>query len=284
MTGETVASIRPGVGNEITREPLGVIGLITPWNFPIAIPAWKVAPTLAHGNCVILKPAETAPGSPWARSEILSRCGLPPGVFNLVTGKGRVVGQAMTDHPGIDAISFTGSVPTGRSIAASPMKKIQLEMGGKNPLVALDDADLDQAVQVALNGALVKTGQRCTASSRLIVTDAIHDRFVAALGQAMAGLTVGHALDPATQIGRVADAGQLDTNLRYIGLGQAQGAHLAYGGALLNVEPHDARPLPATRAVHRHNTRHDHRARRDFRPRRLRDPGARLSTGVAGCQ
>jgi len=239
LTGETLASIRPGVGIEITREPLGVIGLITPWNFPIAIPAWKIAPALAHGNCVILKPADIATASAWALTEILSRSGLPPGVFNLVMGKGRVVGQAMTEQPGIDAISFTGSVPTGRGIAAaciasSPMKKVQLEMGGKNPLVVLDDADLDVAVQVALNGAFFQTGQRCTASSRLIVTDGIHDRFVTALTKAMAGLNVGNALETSTQIGPVADVAQLETNLRYIGLGQSEGAHLAFGGGLLN--------------------------------------------------
>lgn len=243
LTGETLASTRPGVGVDVTREPVGVIGLITPWNFPMAIPAWKIAPALAYGNCVILKPAEIASACAWELTKILSDCGLPAGVFNLVMGKGKIVGEALVNHPGIDAISFTGSVDTGRSIAlacisSNPMKKIQLEMGGKNPLVVLDDADLDQAVSVALNGAFFQTGQRCTASSRLIVTEGIHDQFVAALTSAMAKLQIGHALDPTSQIGPVADARQLETDLRYIALGQSEGARLAFGGMLLN------RPAP----------------------------------------
>ncbi|MCU0905867.1 MAG: aldehyde dehydrogenase family protein [Rhodobacteraceae bacterium] len=239
LRGETLASTRPGVGIEITREPVGVVGIITPWNFPIAIPAWKIAPALAHGNCVVFKPADLTPACAWALTDILHRAGLPPGVLNLVMGPGRVVGQAMTGHPGIDAISFTGSVATGRgiaaaAIAASPMKKLQLEMGGKNPLVVLDDADLETAVAVALNGAFFQTGQRCTASSRLIVTDGIHDRFVSRLVEAMGHLRVGHALDPATTIGPVADRGQFETDLRYIDTGRREGARLAFGGDVLN--------------------------------------------------
>src|SRR5215203_3121016 len=150
MAGEKIASVRLGVDVEVTREPVGVVGLITPWNFPIAIPSWKVAPALAYGNCVVLKPADLVPATAHALSEIIVRSGLPAGVFNLVMGRGSEVGQTMLEHSDVNAISFTGSVQTGRRvaatcIAANPMKKMQLEMGGKNPLVVLDDADLANA-------------------------------------------------------------------------------------------------------------------------------------------
>ncbi|SRR6056297_988607 len=239
LSGETVPSVRPGIRIDVTREPLGVIGLITPWNFPIAIPAWKLAPALAYGNTVVLKPADLVPGCVWELVQILRRAGAPDGVVNLVMGRGSVVGQAMLDHPGLDAISFTGSVETGRRVALSSAekgRKYQLEMGGKNPLVVLDDADLDTAVSCALNGAFYSTGQRCTASSRLIVTDGIHDRFVAALREAMAGATVGHALDSATVIGPVASAPQLEQDIDYVRIGEAEGADLVFGGQRLNGE------------------------------------------------
>ena len=187
LAGERVPSVRPGIEVEITREPLGVVGLITPWNFPIAIPAWKIAPALAYGNCVVFKPADLVPGSAWALAEIMQRAGLPDGVFNLVMGRGSVVGEALLESPDVAAISFTGSVDTGRRIAAkcaARLAKFQLEMGGKNPLVVLDDADLDVAVSCAVQGAFFSTGQRCTASSRLIVTEGIHDRFVEAMVEA----------------------------------------------------------------------------------------------------
>ena len=173
LSGERVPSVRPGVDVEVTREPVGVIGFITPWNFPIAIPAWKIAPALAYGNCVVFKPADLVPGSAWAIADILVRAGVPAGVFNLVMGRGSVVGETLVNHPDVAAISFTGSVSTGRAIAAKAvarMAKVQLEMGGKNPLVVLDDADLPTAVNVAVQGSYYSTGQRCTASSRLIVT------------------------------------------------------------------------------------------------------------------
>jgi len=156
LTGEVLPSVRPDIGIEITREPVGVVGLITPWNFPIAIPAWKIAPALAFGNCVVMKPADLVPGCAWALAEIISRSGIAPGVFNLVMGRGSVIGDALVNHPGIHAISFTGSVGVGRNIAiqcATNHKKVQLEMGGKNPQVVLDDADLAQAVELSVQSA-----------------------------------------------------------------------------------------------------------------------------------
>jgi aldehyde dehydrogenase (NAD+) len=236
LAGEKLPSVRPGVDVEITREPIGVVGLITPWNFPIAIPAWKIAPALAFGNTVVFKPAQWAPGCAWALTDILAAAGVPAGVFNLVMGSGAVVGDALVNHPDVAAISFTGSMETGRSIAqkaVSRMAKFQLEMGSKNPLVVVDDADLATAVNVAVQGAYFSTGQRCTASSRLIVTDAIHDRFVAALTARLATLKVDDALAPGTEMGPVVDQPQLETDLDYIGVGRKEGATLAYGGERL---------------------------------------------------
>lgn len=237
LNGELAPSVRPGVTVEITREPIGVVGLITPWNFPIAIPAWKLAPALAYGNCVVIKPAELVPGSAWALADILVRAGLPKGVLNLVVGRGSVVGEAMVTSPKVDAISFTGSVETGNAIAAKAvarLAKVQLEMGGKNPMVVLDDADLGVAVGACVNGAFFSTGQRCTASSRLIVTEQIHDRFVAAMVARMQALKVDDALAPGTEIGPVVDQAQLEQDLKYIEIGRKEGATLAFGGELLN--------------------------------------------------
>lgn len=239
LAGEKFTSVRPGVDVEVTREPVGVVGLITPWNFPIAIPAWKIAPALAYGNCVVFKPADLVPATAHALSEIIVRAGVPAGVFNLVMGRGSVIGEAILKHPDVSAVSFTGSVQTGRRVAAacveaSPMKKVQLELGGKNPLVVLDDADLKVAVECAVNGAFFSTGQRCTASSRLIVTQGIHDRFVQALSERMRSLVVGDALKPETQIGPVVDQSQLEQDLSYLRLGQEEGAKLLAGGELLN--------------------------------------------------
>jgi acyl-CoA reductase-like NAD-dependent aldehyde dehydrogenase len=241
LTGEKGASVRPGLDVEITREAVGIVGLITPWNFPIAIPAWKIAPALCFGNTVVFKPAEIVPGSAHALSEIIARSGIPAGVFNLVMGSGSVVGQTLIEHPDIAAISFTGSVATGGKIAqacvaSTPMKKFQLEMGGKNPLVVLDDADVKVAVEAAVNGAFFSTGQRCTASSRLIVTQGIHDRFVAALTERVNGLVIDDALKTGTHMGPVVDQNQLDQDLRYIRIGKDEGAKLHWGGELLNRE------------------------------------------------
>jgi aldehyde dehydrogenase (NAD+) len=231
--GEAMPSVRPGVGIEVTREPIGVVGIITPWNFPIAIPAWKIAPALAHGNCVVFKPADLVPGSAWALAEILSRSGLPAGVFNLVMGRGSDVGATLLDDARVAAITFTGSVATGQRVAAAcaaRMAKFQLEMGGKNPLVVLDDADLGVAVNSAVQSGFFSTGQRCTASSRVIVTDGIRERFVAAMVERMKALKVDDARKAGTDIGPVVDQAQLTQDLDYLHIARAEGGRVAAGG------------------------------------------------------
>ena len=238
LTGEVLPSVRPGIGVEITREPVGVVGIITPWNFPIAIPAWKVAPALAYGNCVVLKPADLVPGCAWALAEIISRSGIPAGVFNLVMGRGSVIGDPLVNHPGVDAISFTGSQGVGGRIAlqcAANLKKVQLEMGGKNPQVILDDADLGQAVELSVQSAFFSTGQRCTASSRLIVTEGIYTQFVEAVKARMAGLKVGDALQAGIDIGPVSSLSQLEQDMAYVDIGKAEGAVLVAGGERLKL-------------------------------------------------
>jgi acyl-CoA reductase-like NAD-dependent aldehyde dehydrogenase len=246
--GDVVPSVRPGVCVEVFRQPLGVVGLIAPWNFPIAIPAWKIAPALACGNCVVFKPAELVPASSWAIAEIISRSALPKGVFNLVMGPGSQVGNAFVESPDVAAISFTGSVATGRRIiaaAAARQAKVQAEMGGKNPLVVLDDADLGVAVNAAVQGAYYSTGQRCTASSRLIVTEGIHDRFVAAVAERLRSLKIDHALEPGTDIGPVVDARQLAQNLEYLAIAQGEGARLVCGGEAVERRTRGFYQLPA---------------------------------------
>ena len=271
LSGEILPSVRPGVGVEITREPIGVVGLITPWNFPIAIPAWKIAPALLYGNTVVFKPADLVPGSSWAIVDILHRAGLPRGVLNLVMGKGSTVGQAMLDSPDVDAISFTGSVATGKRVAQASlehMRKIQLEMGGKNPLVVLDDADLGIAVDCAVNGAFFSTGQRCTASSRIIVTEGIHDRFVAAVTEKLQTLVVDDALKTGTHIGPVVDESQLQR-----GGGETRFRRRAGGAG-------DARLLPPADPVHRSHQRDAHLPRGDLRAGGERDPRPQLRGGA----
>ena len=241
LSGELLPSVRPGVGVEITREPIGVVGIITPWNFPIAIPAWKIAPALAYGNTVVLKPADLVPGCAWALVDILHRAGAPAGVVNLVMGRGSVVGQTLLDSPDVDALTFTGSTGTGKRVALASVehnRKFQLEMGGKNPFVVLDDADLEVAVEAAANSSFFSTGQRCTASSRLIVTERIHDRFVAALTERLKGLVVDDALKNGTHIGPVVDESQLQQDLDYIAIGCKEGANLAFGGERIERDTH----------------------------------------------
>ncbi|MBY5810449.1 aldehyde dehydrogenase family protein [Rhizobium leguminosarum] len=237
LAGEVLPSVRPNIGVEITREALGVIGIITPWNFPIAIPAWKIAPALCYGNTIVFKPAELVPACSWAIVDILNRAGLPKGVLNLVMGKGSVVGQAMLESPDVHGITFTGSTGTGRRVAAASIehnRKFQLEMGGKNPMVVLDDADLNVAVEAAANSGFFSTGQRCTASSRLIVTEGIHDKFVAALTDKLKTLVVDNALKAGTHIGPVVDERQLKTDTDYIEIGKSEGAKLAFGGEVIS--------------------------------------------------
>ena len=230
--GQNLDSVRPGVEIQTYRQAVGVYGLITPWNFPIAIPAWKAAPALAFGNTVVMKPAGPTPATASALADILVEAGVPRGVFNLVIGRGDV-GQAIVDHPDVDGLSFTGSQSVGVGVALGAVKRqarVQLEMGGKNPLIVLDDADLERAVAIALDGSYFATGQRCTASSRLIVTDAIHDRFVAALAERVAALRVGDALDPQTQMGPAVSEAQRENAYRYIDIARAAGGRIVTGG------------------------------------------------------
>ncbi len=239
LAGEVLPSVRPNIGVEITREAVGVVGIVTPWNFPIAIPAWKIAPALCYGNTIVFKPAELVPGCAHAIVDILHRAGLPKGVLNLVMGKGSVVGQAMLASADLAAITFTGSTGTGKRVAAASIehnRKFQLEMGGKNPMVVLDDADLTVAVEAAANSGFSSTGQRCTASSRLIVTEGIHDKFVAALTEKLKTLVVDDALKAGTHIGPVVDERQLATDTDYIAIGRQEGAKLAFGGETISRE------------------------------------------------
>ncbi|MTJ05576.1 MAG: aldehyde dehydrogenase family protein [Sediminimonas qiaohouensis] len=234
--GDFAQSVRPGIDIDVRREPVGVVTIVSPWNFPIATPAWKIAPALAFGNAVVWKPANLTPASAVALTEIIARQDLSAGVFNLVMGPGRDVGSALVAHGGLDAISFTGSVEVGRGIAAAAvpnMTKLQMEMGSKNPMLIMDDADLDLAAAHAAGAAFGGTGQKCTAASRLIVHGAVHDAFVEKLSAAAQALTVGHALEEGTQIGPVVSAGQLAQNLAYIDKGRAEGAELICGGARL---------------------------------------------------
>ena len=262
IEGVSVASVRAGVDVAITREPLGVVGLICPWNFPIAIPAWKMAPALAFGNTVVFKPADLVPGTAWALVEILSRAGLPKGVLNLVMGRGSVVGQTMLDSRGINAISFTGSVETGAKVAMACSKrgaKYQLEMGGKNPMIVLDDANIDAAVAASVDGAFYQTGQRCTASSRLVVQSKIHDAFVDKMVTAMKALKVDHALKEGTQVGPVVDESQMAQDEKYIGIARDEGGELAWGGERLNRDTKGHYLSPALFV----NTRNDMRINRE---------------------
>lgn len=262
MVGERIPSTRPGVTVDVIREPVGVVGVITPWNFPIAIPAWKIAPALAYGNTVVFKPADLVPACAHALVDCLDRAGLPPGVLNLVMGPGSTLGEAITGSPDVDAVTFTGSVGVGRQVAAAAvgrLAKVQLEMGGKNPLVVMADADLEIAVDSALQGAYFSTGQRCTASSRIIVEESLHDSFVEALLARMRALTVGDALDDATDIGPVVDERQLATDVGYIELARADGAAQVHGGELVgrSTPGHYLAPALVT------GTTNDHRINRE---------------------
>ncbi len=238
--GEVLHSRRPDTSIHTRRKPLGVVGVISPWNFPLAVPSWKIAPALAAGNTVVFKPAEAVPASAWSLTQILEQAGVPAGVFNLVTGRGSIVGERFATHPEVKAVSFTGSTRVGRHLLATAhatgSKRVQAEMGGKNPLIVAADADLDLAVRVAIDACYGSTGQRCTASSRLIVDRKVHDEFVERLAEALRAIRVGHALDPATTMGPVANRAQLATDLEAIEIGLLEGAELVAGGSQLERE------------------------------------------------
>ena len=237
LYGEKIPSTRPGFQVEISREPLGVIGIISPWNFPIAIPAWKAAPAMMCGNAVILKPASLTPASAIALTEIISKQDIPSGLFNLVLGSGSNIGNKIASHPDIVAITFTGSVEVGKKLYQNSsllLKKMQMEMGSKNPLVVMEDANLNTAITCAANGAYGGTGQKCTASSRLIVHEEIYAKFVEGLVENIKNLKVGHALDEGTQMGPASNESQYESNLSYIEIGKGE-AKLAYGGNPMNM-------------------------------------------------
>ncbi|WP_170459326.1 aldehyde dehydrogenase family protein [Ruegeria arenilitoris] len=254
--GENADSVREGVEIDVRREPVGVVAVISPWNFPTATAAWKIAPALCYGNAVVWKPANLTPASAVALTEIIARQDIPKGLFSLVMGSGGAIGQRLVESSKVDAISFTGSVPVGKGIAAAAIQnltKVQMEMGSKNALAVMDDADLDLAVSLALGGAFGGTGQKCTASSRLVVHAAIHDAFVEKLVAGAKALKVGHALEEGTQMGPVVSEQQLQENLAYVELGQSEGAELACGGQRLELQ-HDGYYMSPGVFVNTNNT------------------------------
>ncbi len=240
--GDTADSVRPGVEVLVNREPVGTVAIISPWNFPTATAVWKIAPALAFGNAVIWKPANLVPASAVAVAEIIHKqteAGLPKGLFNLAMGSGREVGQQLIESPAINAISFTGSVEVGKTIASAAIQnltKVQMEMGSKNALAIMNDANMDTAVACALNGAFGGTGQKCTASSRLIVHESIHDEFVDRMVKGANAMVVDHALKEGTQMGPVVSESQLNQNLDYIALATSEGGTLVCGGERLERE------------------------------------------------
>jgi len=236
--GENADSVRPGIEIDIRREPIGVVAVISPWNFPIATASWKIAPALAFGNAVIWKPANQTPASAWALAEIITRAGLPTGTFQLLMGPGGDVGQHLAGHAGVDAVSFTGSLAIGRRIAAavaSTLGRYQLELGSKNALLVMEDAKLDRAVAAAIAGGYSGTGQKCTASSRLLVHRDLHDAFIEKLSSALQSLRVGHALVAETQMGPVISADQLTANLAWMETARGSGARIVCGGERLHL-------------------------------------------------
>jgi aldehyde dehydrogenase (NAD+) len=237
--GDNAESVRPGVSVEVTRKAVGVIGIISPWNFPTATAAWKIAPALAFGNSVIWKPANLTPASAVALTEIIHRQGMPAGTFNLVLGSGSKVGDALINSKEVNGVSFTGSVDTGRKVAAATAPnfvRCQLEMGSKNALVVADDADIQTAVDATIAGSFSGAGQKCTASSRLVVMDGIHDQYVEALIKRMSELKVGHALEDGVFMGPVVDGNQLEANLGWVEKARQSGGELAFGGERLSMK------------------------------------------------
>ncbi|WP_300015499.1 aldehyde dehydrogenase family protein [uncultured Roseobacter sp.] len=236
--GEAADSVRDGIEIDVRREPLGVAGIISPWNFPTATASWKIAPALCYGNAVVWKPANLTPASAVALVEIIARQDIPKGLVSLVMGAGGAIGQRLVESPMVNAISFTGSVPVGKGIAAAAIQnltRVQMEMGSKNALAVMDDADLDLAVSLALGGAFGGSGQKCTASSRLVVHRSVHDQFVDKLAAAAKAMKVGHALEEGTQMGPVVSEQQLNDNLAYVDLAASEGAELVCGGQRLEM-------------------------------------------------
>jgi aldehyde dehydrogenase (NAD+) len=239
ITGETIPSELPSNFCYTLKQPIGPVAVITPWNFPIAIPIWKIAPALVSGNTVVFKPASLTPLTAALIVEIFDECGLPGGVLNLVFGGGREVGDTIVRHPAILAVSFTGSNDVGVGLygaAAARGIKCQCEMGGKNPIVVLGDADLDLAVESTLQGAFGSTGQRCTATSRAVVVESVADEFVARLEARTGSLVVGNGLNPATNVGPSVDERQMETVLSYVDTGRHEGAKLVRGGERIRSE------------------------------------------------
>ncbi len=260
--GENAESVRPGIEIDVRREPVGIVAVISPWNFPTATASWKIAPALCYGNAVVWKPANVTPASAVALSEIIARQDIPKGLFSLVMGAGGAIGQRLVESPQIDAITFTGSVPVGKGIAAAAvpnLTKVQMEMGSKNALAVMEDGDLDLAVSVALGGAFGGSGQKCTASSRLVVHAGIHDAFVDKLIAGAQAMKVGHALEPGTEMGPVVSEAQLAENLAYVDLGRSEGAELACGGTRLE-RPHQGYYMAPGVFL---NTRNDMRLNRE---------------------
>ena len=233
MFGYTTPSELPDTVAYTTRRPLGVVAIITPWNFPLAIPAWKIAPALICGNTIVFKPASATPWSAIKLMEVFEEAGLPAGVLNVVTGPGGSVGNALVESPLVKGISFTGSTEIGTGIyshGASLLKKVQCEMGGKNAVILLADADIDKALGGIIQGAFGSTGQRCTATSRVIVEEAIYDEFMEQLIDRTSKLKIGDGLDPEVDVSPLASKAQFDTVMEYIGIGTEEGADLVQGG------------------------------------------------------
>ena len=233
MFGYTTPSELPDTVAYTTRRPLGVVAIITPWNFPLAIPAWKIAPALICGNTIVFKPASATPWSAIKLMEVFEEAGLPPGVMNVVTGPGGSVGNALVESPLVKGISFTGSTEIGTGIyshGASLLKKVQCEMGGKNAVILLADADIEKALGGIIQGAFGSTGQRCTATSRVIVEEGIYDEFMEQLIDRTSKLKIGDGLDPEVDVSPLASKAQFDTVMEYIGIGTEEGAELVQGG------------------------------------------------------
>jgi aldehyde dehydrogenase (NAD+) len=240
--GILTPSERDRVHTFAIRKPIGVVGLITPWNFPIAIPAWKLAPALICGNTVVMKPASVSPLSAWRLIEALHKAGIPKGVVNFVTGSGSELGNALVNAAPVKAVSFTGSNSVGHWLygeAAKRRLRIQLEMGGKNPTVVLNDADLGAAVENTVNAAFFSTGQKCTATSRVIIENAIYDQFLDALVERTKKLKVGNGLKPGVDIGPAVDEAQLNTDLTYIDIGRKEAGEPVIGGHRLTGGEYD---------------------------------------------